>query len=173
MDRLQDVLNAIDTANTNDPKTEDGSPAALFGFSHRSPAAPIETFIEELAAAFGPKALSPVSTFFADWSSGFGRPNGTLLGLDENAPSEFELSVLDVVGGNPFGEFIQAFGLDEAGEVYVATKTTLAPSALGDNGLPTGVIYRVTVVPEPSVLAISLPGVILIAWRGTTRLDRQ
>ena len=32
MDRLQNVLDAIDTANTKDPKTEDGSPAArLYG----------------------------------------------------------------------------------------------------------------------------------------------
>lgn len=29
MDRLQDVLNAIDTANANDPTTEDGRPASL------------------------------------------------------------------------------------------------------------------------------------------------
>ena len=38
--------------------------------------------------------------------------------------------MLDVEGGNPIGEFVLAFGLDEGGEAYVATKGTLAASAL-------------------------------------------
>ena len=101
---------------------------------------------------------------FADWSSGFGQPNGTLLGLEETSPDVFDLSVLEVVGGNPFPEFIQAFGLDEAGEVYVGTKGTLAPSSLNANGLPSGTIYRVTVVPEPSAWVLSSVGALLIGW---------
>lgn len=87
---------------------------------------------------------------FGDWSAGFGSPVGTLLGLEETVPNEFELSVLDVVGGNPLDEFILAFGLDESGDVYLATKQTLAPSALSDAGLPTGAIYRINAVPEPA-----------------------
>lgn len=91
---------------------------------------------------------------FGDWSTGFAQPDGTLLGLEETAPGQFELSVLDVVGGNPIGEYIQAFGLDESGEVYVATKSTLAVSDLGTNGLPSGKIYRVTVIPEPTAITL-------------------
>ena len=103
---------------------------------------------------------------FADWSNGFAQPDGTLLGLEETSPGQFDLSVLDVVGGNPFGEFIQAFGLDESGEVYVGTKGTLAPSALDpDNGLPTGTIYRVTVVPEPTTIVLSSLVALLLGWR--------
>jgi len=101
---------------------------------------------------------------FADWSNGFGQPNGTLLGLEESSPDVFDLSVLDVVGGNPFPEFIQALGLDESGEVYVGTKGTLAPSALDENGLPSGTIYRVTVIPEPTALVLVSIGTILIGW---------
>ena len=91
---------------------------------------------------------------FGDWSQGFRDPAGTLLGLEEIAPGEFDLSVLDVTGGNPLGEFVLAFGLDESGDVYLATKQTLAVSALSDAGLPTGAIYRVNSVPEPASITL-------------------
>ena len=57
---------------------------------------------------------------FGDWSTSFRGPDGTLLGLEETVANSFALSVLDVAGGNPIGEYIQAFGTDEAGEVYLA-----------------------------------------------------
>lgn len=88
---------------------------------------------------------------FGDWSRGFRNPSGTLLGLEETTPGEFELSQLEVVGGNPLDEFVLAFGLDESGEVFVATKQTLAVSALGPDGAPTGAVYRIRAVPEPDV----------------------
>jgi glucose/arabinose dehydrogenase len=88
---------------------------------------------------------------FGDWSRGFQTPNGTLLGLEETAPGVFALSSLDVVSGNPIGEFVMAFGEDELGEIYLATKSTLAPSAVGSNGLPTGKIYHIVAVPEPGL----------------------
>ncbi|MCA9230605.1 MAG: hypothetical protein KDA57_08135, partial [Planctomycetales bacterium] len=103
--------------------------------------------------------------FFADWSTGFAQPDGTLLGLEETSPGQFDLSILDVVGGNPIGEYIQAFGLDESGEVYVATKGTLAPSALNSSGLPSGMIYRLTVVPEPTSLGLSAAALFLLCCR--------
>jgi hypothetical protein len=84
--------------------------------------------------------------------------------LEELAPGQFDLQVLDVVGGNPIGEYVLAFGLDEQGEAYVATRSTLAPSALDPStGLPTGNIYRIVAVPEPTagwllVLAVCLVG---------------
>ena len=91
--------------------------------------------------------------FFGDWSNQFSQANGTLLGLEETSPGNFDLAILDVVGGNPIGEFILALGMDEQGEAYVATKRTLAAGALDpDTGLPTGAIYRITVVPEPGTL---------------------
>jgi glucose/arabinose dehydrogenase len=103
---------------------------------------------------------------FGDWSTGFQSPDGTLLGLEETSPGEWELSVLDVVGGNPIGEYIQAFGMGEDGEVYLATRTTLAPSALDpDTGLPTGSIYRITVIPEPTAGVLVALGAAILAAR--------
>ncbi|MCA9103624.1 MAG: PQQ-dependent sugar dehydrogenase, partial [Planctomycetales bacterium] len=94
---------------------------------------------------------------FGDWSTGFSTPNGTLLGLEETSPGVFDFSKLDVVGGNPIGEFILAFGLDESGEAYVATKRTTAPSSVDpDTGLPTGSIYRITIIPEPTSLSTAV-----------------
>lgn len=107
---------------------------------------------------------------FGDWSTGFSTPDGTLLGLEETSPGAFDLSVLDVFGGNPIGEFIQAFGLDDSGEAYVATKGTLAPSALDPiTGLPTGTIYRITVVPEPGTCFLCAIGVLLLVIRQPSR----
>ncbi|MCA9200585.1 MAG: PQQ-dependent sugar dehydrogenase [Planctomycetales bacterium] len=106
---------------------------------------------------------------FGDWSTGFAAPDGTLLGLEETEPGVFDLAVLDVVGGNPIGEYVLAFGLDENGEAYVATKGTLAPSALGADGLPTGAIYRIRSVPEPSSFAMIFAS---LTWAGL-RLRRR
>lgn len=106
---------------------------------------------------------------FGDWSNGFQAPAGTLLGLEETAPDTFELSVLDVVGGNPLSEFIQAFGLDESGEPYMATKQTLAVSELGPLGEPTGKIYRI--VPEPSGIALALVGALTLVGVRRRRRD--
>jgi hypothetical protein len=104
---------------------------------------------------------------FGDWSTGFSDPSGTLLGLEETSPGQWELSVLDVAGGNPIGRYIQAFGTGEDGELYVATRTTLPPSALDpDTGLPTGAIYRITVVPEPTTCVLVLLGAVIVANRG-------
>lgn len=92
---------------------------------------------------------------FGDFSTGFAPANGTLLGLEEVAPGDFDLQVLDVFGGNPIGEYVLAFGLDENGEAYVATKTALAPSGLDPtSGQPTGAIYRIIAIPEPTALVL-------------------
>jgi glucose/arabinose dehydrogenase len=103
---------------------------------------------------------------FGDWSTGFQSPSGTLLGIEETSPGEWELSVLEVAGGNPIGKYIQAFGTGEDGEIYVATRTTLAPSALDpETGLPTGGIYRISVVPEPATSVLVLLGAAILAAR--------
>ncbi|MFT4549576.1 MAG: glucose/arabinose dehydrogenase, partial [Verrucomicrobiales bacterium] len=92
---------------------------------------------------------------FGDWTSSFSNPSGTLLALEPNG-SNFDLSILDIESGNPVSFFVPAFGEDESGEIYVAGKTTLAPSA-GDpfSGGPTGSIYRLTLAlplaPLPKV----------------------
>ena len=89
---------------------------------------------------------------FGDWSATFGSPNGTLLGLEETTLGNFTLSKLDVVGGNPIGRFIPAFGVDEAGEMYVATKITLAPSTPGPGGVPSGQLFKI-VADQKATLA--------------------
>lgn len=87
---------------------------------------------------------------FGDWSSDFVPGSGTLMGLEETSPGQFEFSFLDVEGGNPLaGQYITAFGRDEDGEIYLVTRRTLAP-VNDPSGNPTGAIYRIGVVPEPS-----------------------
>lgn len=76
---------------------------------------------------------------FGDWSSDFVTPSGTLMALEETSVGQFALFILDVAGGNPVGKFLPTFGEDEAGEIYVATKTTLA---VGTDSSPTGSIYK-------------------------------
>ncbi|QJE97206.1 PQQ-dependent sugar dehydrogenase [Luteolibacter luteus] len=80
---------------------------------------------------------------FGDWSTSFSVPGGTLLGLEETAPGSFALSKLDVTGGNPIGRFIPTFGEDEAGELYVATRTMDGPSEPEPGGLPSGQLYKI------------------------------
>lgn len=93
---------------------------------------------------------------FGDWSTSFSTPNGTLLGLEETSPGAFELSVLEVAGGNPIGRFIPAFGVDEAGEIYVATTTSLAPSAPDpETGDPAGQLFKIVPLPEPVSLELA------------------
>lgn len=104
---------------------------------------------------------------FGDFSTGFNPGNGTLLGLEETSPGAFGLSVLDVTGGNPISEYIMAFGLDENGEAYVATRRALAASGRDPNGIPTGAIYRIIAVPElgSSVLLVSVLSALLVVRR--------
>lgn len=85
---------------------------------------------------------------FGDWSANFGTPSGTLLGLEETTPGNFTLSKLSIAGGNPIGRFIPAFGIDEQGEVYVATKTTLAPSAALPDGTPSGQLFKLVAAED-------------------------
>lgn len=80
---------------------------------------------------------------FGDWSNSFGTPNGTLLGMEERSPGNFSLSILDVIGGNPIGEYITAFGIGEDGEIYVATRKVALPITDPETGEETGKIYRV------------------------------
>jgi glucose/arabinose dehydrogenase len=93
---------------------------------------------------------------FGDFSNAFAPANGVLLALEESSPGVFDpqVQVLDVVGGNPLGQYVLTFGRDENGEVYVATKTALAASGT-DNGMPTGAIYRVAAIPEPTALILA------------------
>lgn len=112
---------------------------------------------------------------FGDFSTQFAPANGMLLGMEETSPGVFSLQALDVVGGNPIGEYVLAFGLDESGEAYVATKTALAASGLSSTGEPTGAIYRIVVVPEPTtaLIAATLLSAVLISPRRPRRPRRR
>jgi glucose/arabinose dehydrogenase len=90
---------------------------------------------------------------FGDWSAAFNTPGGTLLGLEEGAPGVFTLSKLTLAGGNPISRYIPAFGVDEAGEIYVATKTTLAPSAPEPGGAPSGQLFKIVPAVGSATLA--------------------
>lgn len=89
---------------------------------------------------------------FGDWSRSFGSPGGSLLAMTE-AGNGFALSLLDVEGGNPLTAFVPAFGEDEDGELYVATKRILAPSGPA----PTGSVFRIVAAqsgPEPVTVTL-------------------
>lgn len=81
---------------------------------------------------------------FADWGLITSIPNGTMLGLEETSPGVWEFSKLDVAGGDPIPTHIAAFGVDEQGEIYLATKTNTEVIANDPNtGLPAGGLYKV------------------------------
>jgi glucose/arabinose dehydrogenase len=85
----------------------------------------------------------------ADWSQNGTQPLGTMLALEENAPSgNWTLSKLTVDGGNPVPWFIQALGTDESGEIYLAAKKTRPVSEL-DDGRPAGALFKIVPVPVP------------------------
>jgi glucose/arabinose dehydrogenase len=84
---------------------------------------------------------------FGDLSTAFRPANGTLLGLEDTG-SGWQLSTLDILGGNPIGKYITAFGRDQAGELYVLAKGALGPAPDPISGLGTGVVYKI--VPEPA-----------------------
>jgi glucose/arabinose dehydrogenase len=81
---------------------------------------------------------------FGDYSQSLASSNGTLLGVEETPPGSgnWSFSSLVIAGGNPLTTRIYAFGRDEAGEIYVATKVTRGPFELDANNLPTGGIYK-------------------------------
>jgi glucose/arabinose dehydrogenase len=85
---------------------------------------------------------------FGDWSTAFNAPSGHVLGLEEVSPDVWELTILDVEGGNPIPYFINSFGEDAAGEVYVLGNIFNRPM-----GVPGGVIFRIGVVPAEELLA--------------------
>ncbi len=79
---------------------------------------------------------------FGDWSRSFGTPDGRLFYLDANhAIREFRLP-----GNQPLGLFLDGFGQDAAGEIYVLGNTTGNPFATAD-GTNTGVVLRMTQAP--------------------------
>lgn len=87
---------------------------------------------------------------FADYyqtASGLNR--GILLGLEETTPGSFGLSQIAPLETLPPNGYVYAFGLDEAGEMYVAAKTTsgvTSPTA----GKPAGILFKI--VPLEPVL---------------------
>lgn len=82
---------------------------------------------------------------FGDYSQSIASANGTLLGVEETSPGSgtWNLSSLVIAGGNPLTTRVYAFGRDEAGELYVATKITRGPFELDSNGKPTGGVYKI------------------------------
>lgn len=92
---------------------------------------------------------------FADWSASFTEPAGRLLALKESLPGQWALTELDVTGGNPIPYFIQAFGQDDDGELYVLTRSTPGVSEPDPaTGLPAGVIFKI--VPPPATTTVTL-----------------
>ncbi len=83
---------------------------------------------------------------FGDFSHSNGQSDGTMLGLEEVPANSnnWVMSTLAVVGGNPLTTRICAFGRDEQGELYVATRVTLGPLGPSGNGTnPDGGIYKI------------------------------
>ncbi len=83
-----------------------------------------------------------------DYSQDGSSPKGVLIGLEETTPGTWSLAPLDIAGGNPIGWFLQTFGEDEAGEIYLGAKTT-RPVSAQDNGLPAGVLLKLVPAAAP------------------------
>lgn len=107
---------------------------------------------------------------FGDWSRSFGTPSGTLLGLEETSPGTWTLTALEIEGGNPIPYFINSFGVDEFGEMYVLANKLNMPGLDPVTGLPGGVIFRI--VPEPVTLAGLLAAGPLVLFRRVRRGKR-
>lgn len=92
---------------------------------------------------------------FADWSQSFTEPSGRMLGMEQTSPGTWAISDLDVLDGNPISQFIQGFGQDADGELYVLTKTATGVSDPDPkSGLPSGVILKI--VPVPPTTSVTL-----------------
>ena len=88
---------------------------------------------------------------FGDYAAnGIGGGGGILLGLEETTPGVFTLSQVNALNSLPAAARIYTFGVDESGEMYVATKTTAGVLAL-DGGNPAGTIYKIVPVAESQV----------------------
>ena len=109
---------------------------------------------------------------FADWATSFRSVDGTLLGLEETSPGVFDLSVLNVVGGNPIGLYITAMGEDENGELYVLAQSVLAAGELDPaTGLGGGRILKI--VPEPTSMALLALGASMLIARRRSSSQRS
>lgn len=85
---------------------------------------------------------------FGDYSEDGINPKGVLLGLEETGPT-WELSKLPIAGGNPIGYFIQTFGEDESGEIFIGAKLNRPPSGQV-GGFPAGAILKLVAAPMVS-----------------------
>jgi len=80
---------------------------------------------------------------FADYAEGgISGGNGLFLGLEETGPGSFTLSEVSTFAPLPTGSRIYCFGQDEAGELYVSTKTTSGVLTL-DGGKPAGTLWKI------------------------------
>ena len=80
----------------------------------------------------------------ADYAvNGIGGGNGILIGVEATGPGTFSAPVqVTTLNALPAGSRIYAFGQDEAGELYLATKTTSGVKAL-DGGKPAGTLWKI------------------------------
>jgi glucose/arabinose dehydrogenase len=65
---------------------------------------------------------------FGDWSSGFYNPAGQLYYLDQTRPGIWERFTFQLPNGAALGYYINSFGEDEAGEIYLLGTTQRGPS---------------------------------------------
>lgn len=95
---------------------------------------------------------------FGDYGATNGAASGRLMGLEETAAGsgEFVLTeALPILGGNPLSFRVLCLGRDEAGELYVGTKSSGGVLAL-ENGLPNGGIYKLVAEPtDPAPLLLT------------------
>jgi hypothetical protein len=99
---------------------------------------------------------------FGDYGATSGNASGRLMGLEETAPNSgvFTLvEALPISGGNPFPLHVLCLGEDEAGELYVGTKTNAGVTAL-DNGLPAGGLYKLVPLPPAGSVTLNSPATV-------------
>lgn len=80
---------------------------------------------------------------FADYAeNGISGGNGVFLGLEETSPGVFVMSEVDTFSPLPASSRIYCFGKDEAGELFVATKTT-SGVLTQDGSKPAGTLWQI------------------------------
>ncbi len=120
---------------------------------------------------------------FGDWSNVFAidRNNpdhgGTLLGMEEVSPGNWQMSVLNYLGQDPnfpgrlSGLYINSFAQDELGNIYIVARSRLDPGPDAVSGLPSGVLLKIVPVPEPGSLVLLCTALLSLRRRGRSAGD--
>ncbi|MFT3785286.1 MAG: PQQ-dependent sugar dehydrogenase [Tepidisphaeraceae bacterium] len=94
---------------------------------------------------------------FGDFSSAFATPNGSLYYADLLTGEIRQLKI--GLNDRNLGLFVKGLGTDATGELFLLASTALGPSGT------TGVALAIVPAPEPSVIGLAIPAVLVLRRR--------